>query len=81
MSDVPQTEAVRLRDALAALPAAERRVFLLHAAQSMDYPAIARRLSITAHEVERLLAAALMLLDRHLSAREDDYEPPEDDAR
>ena len=80
MSDVSQTEAARLHEALATLPAAERRVFLLHAAESMDYPAIADRLSITVHEVERLLAAALVLLDRHLSAREDDSGPPENGA-
>ncbi|NIJ63157.1 DNA-directed RNA polymerase specialized sigma24 family protein [Sphingomonas leidyi] len=76
MSDVPETQATRLREALAALPTDERRVFLLHAAESMDYPAIARRLSITVFEVERLLAAALVLLDRHLSARGADSAPP-----
>ncbi|MFL0415100.1 sigma factor-like helix-turn-helix DNA-binding protein [Sphingomonas sp. 179-A 2A2 NHS] len=80
MSDVPETEAACLRKALAALPTAERRVFLLHAAESMDYPAIARRLSITVYEVERLLAAALVLLDRHLSVRGADSGLPGDGA-
>lgn len=67
MSDIPLSQAARLREALAALPWTERRVFVLHAVDGLDYPAIAERLRITGAEVERALAAALVLLGRHLS--------------
>lgn len=68
MSEVSLSRAARLRKALAALPRTEHRVFMLHAVDGMDYAAIAERLCITVVEVERLLAAALVLLDRHLGA-------------
>jgi len=67
MSDLPLSPAARLREALAALPWTERQVFVLHAVDGMDYPAIAERLRVTVAEVERALAAALVLLGRHLS--------------
>ena len=78
MSDVSPSQAARLRDALAASPSNERRVFVLHAVDGMDYVTIAERLCITVPEVERLLAAALVLLDRHLSDGIDRSQPGND---
>ncbi|WP_227698810.1 RNA polymerase sigma factor [Sphingomonas hengshuiensis] len=55
-----------MRRAVAALPERERSVFWLSAVDGLDYPAIAERLGISLAEVERLLAAALLVIDRHL---------------
>ena len=55
-----------MRRAVAALPERERSVFWLCAVDGLDYPAIAERLGIGLAEVERLLAAALLAIDRHL---------------
>lgn len=55
-----------MRRAVAALPERERSVFWLCAVDGLDYPAIAARLGISLAEVERLLAAALLAIDRHL---------------
>ncbi|PTS90580.1 hypothetical protein DBR17_01270 [Sphingomonas sp. HMWF008] len=55
-----------MRRAVAALPERERAVFWLCAVEGLDYRAIAERLGISLAEVERLLAAALLVIDRHL---------------
>ena len=55
-----------MRRAVAALPQRERSVFWLCAVDGLDYPAIAERLGISLAEVERLIAAALLAIDRHL---------------
>ncbi len=66
MSNVPLSPAARLHRALAVMPWSEQRVFVLTAVEGMDYATIAERLVITEAEVERLLATALVFLDRHL---------------
>lgn len=52
--------------ALRELEPLERAVFQLCAVDGLDYPAIAERLGIGVAEVERLLASALLAIDRHL---------------
>ena len=52
--------------ALRELEPLERAVFQLCAVDGLDYPAIAERLDIGVAEVERLLASALLAIDRHL---------------
>lgn len=70
MTEVSPDPAARLREALRALPPAERRVLELHAVDGLDYPAIAERLVITVADVEQLLAAALFRLG-HLLPSDD----------
>ncbi len=72
MTEVRPDPAARLREALRALPPAERGVFELHAIDGLDYPAIAERLAITLVEVEQLLAAALFRLGGLLPAANDE---------
>lgn len=55
-----------MRRAVAALPECERSVFWLCAVEGLDYHAIAARRGISLAEVERLFAAALLAVDRHL---------------
>jgi DNA-directed RNA polymerase specialized sigma24 family protein len=52
--------------ALRELEPLERAVFQLCAVDGLDYPAIAQRLGIGVAEVERLLASALLAIDRRL---------------
>jgi len=51
--------------ALRELEALERAVFQLCAVDGLDYLEIAGRLGISVAEVERLLASALLAIDRH----------------
>jgi DNA-directed RNA polymerase specialized sigma24 family protein len=57
----------RIRTAVAALSEPMRSVFTLHAAGELDYSTIGFRLGITLSEVETLLAAAIVELDRSLA--------------
>jgi DNA-directed RNA polymerase specialized sigma24 family protein len=66
MSEVQPSLSVRIRAAVRALPEPERAVFRLCAFDGLDYPEIADRFGITVIEVERLLATALLAIDRHL---------------
>ncbi|MFS2108068.1 RNA polymerase sigma factor [Sphingomonas sp. Sphisp140] len=66
MSDDEATLKRDMRAAVAALPELERSVFRLCAVDGLDYPAIAERLGIDIEQVERLLVAALIAIDRHL---------------
>ena len=52
--------------ALRELEPLERAVLQLCAVDGLDYPEIAERLGIGVVEVERLLASALLAIDRHL---------------
>lgn len=68
MSDIDARLVARMRAAVAALPAPEQAVFLLHAVDEHDFATVAARLGIGVDEVERLLASALVLLGRNLGA-------------
>jgi DNA-directed RNA polymerase specialized sigma24 family protein len=68
MSDDEARLKTDMRAAVATLPDLERSAFRLCAMDGLDYPAIAERLGIEIDEVERLLAAALIAIDRHLDA-------------
>lgn len=60
-------EVRRIRDAVAALPHPIGQVFRLHCVEGLDYRTIAERLDLDLPEVERLLAAALVAIDRHIT--------------
>jgi DNA-directed RNA polymerase specialized sigma24 family protein len=66
MSDIDARLVARMRAAVAALPAPEQAVFLLHAVDEHDFATVADRLGIGVDEVERLLASALVRLGRDL---------------
>lgn len=62
-------DAHRLRrydNALASLPLFTREVYLAHRSDSLDYHALAHRYGITAAEVERLVADALLVMARFM---------------
>lgn len=62
----PMDDMARLREAVAALPRLERKVYLLSATEGLDHQAIAGRLGLSVDAVEAHLADALFHLDRAL---------------
>jgi RNA polymerase sigma-70 factor (ECF subfamily) len=62
----------RIEQALLAMPARTRTIFLLHRLDGLTYAAIAERCGIGVNEVERHIAEAMLQLDRAL----DDRRPP-----
>lgn len=56
----------RARAALDALPMDQRAVYLLSALDGLDQNAVAFRLGLTVGEVQTILAAALVAIDRQL---------------
>lgn len=69
MSPDDDSVEIDMREMLAALrelEPQERAVFQLCAVDGLDYPEIAERLGIGPAEVERLVASALLAIDRHL---------------
>jgi len=58
----------RIRAAVDALPEPQALVFRLHAGEGQEYARIADRLGVSPAEVERLLADALVAIDRHLGS-------------
>jgi DNA-directed RNA polymerase specialized sigma24 family protein len=65
--DPPKPTIADLEGALSTLPQLQRRAFLLAAGERLPYPAAAKRLGISVTQLERLLAKALVSLDRTLS--------------
>ncbi|MGQ0588669.1 MAG: sigma-70 family RNA polymerase sigma factor [Sphingosinicella sp.] len=69
-SDRPTLTAERLEQAARSLRPAEREVLILSARERLSNDEIAERLGITPERVERLLAGALVRLDRALERQE-----------
>jgi DNA-directed RNA polymerase specialized sigma24 family protein len=67
----PDDETLELmRRAVEALPYLPFKVFRLHRFKELDYPVIAEKLGISVREVERNLARAIYLIDRHMQRAE-----------
>lgn len=66
MSRSKSRQASRIRAAVTALPEPQALVFRLHAGEGLDYARIADRLGVSPADVERLLADALVAIDRQL---------------
>ena len=66
MPSLSPAERQRMRDAIAALPEPTRAVYLAHLRDGDDYPTIGAREGLTVREVERHVARAIVLIDRHL---------------
>ena len=60
----------RMRHAVEALPDLPFEVFRLCRFEGLDYPAIADRLGISVRKVEKNLARAIYLIDRHMDRAE-----------
>jgi RNA polymerase sigma factor (sigma-70 family) len=57
---------LELEDAIARLPRLQREAFLMAARDGLSYPAIAKRLKVSHRRIARLVAKALVRLDRAL---------------
>lgn len=66
-----RTELARIEAAVAAMEEPTREVFLMHRLESLGYPEIGERLSLTVPEVERHIAAAMLHLVRSMDAAGD----------
>jgi DNA-directed RNA polymerase specialized sigma24 family protein len=71
MSRSDQSKPARIRRAFATLPEPAAEVFRRHAVDGEDYASIARRMNLGVAEVERLLAEAILLIDRALRRDEE----------
>jgi len=60
----------RLERAVASMDAVSREVFLAHRLEGLSYSDIANRTGLSAAEVERHIAEAIVHLDRELTAME-----------
>lgn len=58
----------RLERAMATMDAVSREVFLAHRLEGLSYTQIAQRIGLSAAEVERHIAEAIVHLDRELTA-------------
>jgi RNA polymerase sigma-70 factor (ECF subfamily) len=67
MSDKVDADFIRrLTEAVAAMPAKQREIFLAHRVDAMSYAEIARRRGITVREVERQMARAMYKLCKQM---------------
>lgn len=66
MPSLSPAERQRMRDAIGALPEPTRTLYLAHLVDGLDYVAIGERAGLSAREVERHIAEAIMLIDRFL---------------
>jgi RNA polymerase sigma-70 factor (ECF subfamily) len=57
-----------MRAAIAALPEPTRTIYLAHLVKGLDYRTIGALEGISVREVERHIADAILLVDRHLRA-------------
>lgn len=69
-SNQPIVDVQELEQAIARLPRLEREAFRMAARDRLSYPAIAKRLRIPRRRVARLIARALVRLDRALKQLE-----------
>jgi RNA polymerase sigma factor (sigma-70 family) len=56
----------RLEDAVAAMPRAQREIFLAHRLDKMSYAEIARRTGLSVKQVERQMARAIYKLCKQM---------------
>lgn len=66
MPNLSPADRQRMRDAITALPEPTRSVYVAHLVEGLDYQLIGQRAGLSLREVERHIAEAIMLIDRHL---------------
>lgn len=68
-SNTDKQERALYRQAVGALPARQREIFLLHRVEDLSLAEIARRLDMPVRDVEREFAQALLAIARALEPR------------
>ena len=69
--DLNRRGRARMWRAVSRLPLGPREVFILHAVDELDYPAVAERLGNGVADVERELAEAIVRISRYLASDEE----------
>lgn len=64
----------KMRDAIDALPEPTRTIYRAHLLHDLDYEAIGAGAGLGVREVERHVAEAIILIDRHLRGSAEDCE-------
>ena len=71
MTNFSQAQHQRMRAAIAALPEPTRAIYLAHLLHDLDYRTIGAFEGLSVREVERHIADAIVLIDRHLRSSDE----------